>query len=310
MSWLKIDDGFSMHTKARLAGKDGRALWHVAAEGCARENLEGVVPAHMLQMYAAVAEVPARKAAKLLVSSGLWHPADDLCPKCVDRRDEHATRLENEGRELAPLRPGDHYFHDWTDYQLDKEGKDDPIARKRAERKRKLYRTEAGKAIIAAVRERDQDRCRYCGQPTIWSVGRGGDTKSLLSGTIDHLDPLNWVNSPENCVVACRQHNGQKGARTPEAWEAAGGLALLPPPKPYQPRNSDGSKADQSPAFDPDQNGQSPDQGVPSRGAQGGPGLWSDGSPAADPALTDRDLTEGEAGAPDAETPETGDDPR
>lgn len=267
MTWFKVDDSFSLHTKARAAGRIGRALWYEAGQGCAREDLEGIVRSHMLPMYGSLAEVAWKKGSQLLVVAGLWHPADALCGACLDARDERRVWMENRDMEVLELVAGDFYFHDWLEYQVDKESKDDPIQRKRADRKRNLWKTATGKAIIAAVRERDQDLCRYCGHLTVWSKGRGGDTRSDFAGTIDHRNPFDWVNSPANCVVACRTCNGRKRDRTPEQWVQSGeegAKPLLPAPKPYKP----GPKADQSQSFGP-----APETNGGARApARGGPG--------------------------------------
>lgn len=273
MTWFKTDDGFSLHSKARAAGKDGRALWHVAGEGCAREDLDGVVQGHMLDMHASLAEVDGKKAARALVKAGLWHTHDKLCEKCEDAREWLRVRREAAGRTLPELVKGDYYFHDWNEYQLDKDGKDDSIERKRSTRRRDLNRKEWGRAIIAQVRQRDQDRCRYCGELTIWSVGRGGDTRSPLAGTIDHVDPFDWVNSTRNCVVACRTCNGQKRDRTPEDWVAEGGKPLLPAP---ERRTKATSSENQSTVFGQDEENQQPTDVSPRVHARGGPGFGRD----------------------------------
>jgi hypothetical protein len=270
VTWFKTDDGFSLHSKARAAGKDGRALWHTAGEGCAREDLDGVVPAHMLAMYGSLAEVDPKKAARALVKAGLWHTHDGLCEKCEDNREWLRVRREGDGRTLPELVKGDYYFHDWNEYQLDKDGKDDPIERKRSARRRELNRKEWGKAIVAQVRQRDQDRCRYCGVLTVWSVGRGGDTRSVASGTIDHVDPFDWVNSVRNCVVACRTCNGQKRDRTPEDWVADGGRPLRPAPE----RRTKGAPSEnQSTDIGPGKENQLSDQALTRAPTRGGPGI-------------------------------------
>ena len=48
-----------------------------------------------------------------------------------------------------------------------------------------------------AVRERDQDTCRYCGIVVRWGSGR-----SPASGTYDHIDPAG-ENTYDNLVVSC-----------------------------------------------------------------------------------------------------------
>jgi 5-methylcytosine-specific restriction endonuclease McrA len=83
--------------------------------------------------------------------------------------------------------------------------------------------------LIAAVRGRDKDRCRYCGVPTVYADRRGG--RGLV---LDHIDPA-VANGAANLVTACRSCNSKKGHRTP----AAAGMNLLPepgePPTPPSP---------------------------------------------------------------------------
>lgn len=59
------------------------------------------------------------------------------------------------------------------------------------------------------VRERDGDRCRYCGVQVNWKARRGP-----AAGTFDHVDPRGG-NSAANVVVACRGCNSRKACRTP-----------------------------------------------------------------------------------------------
>jgi 5-methylcytosine-specific restriction endonuclease McrA len=74
--------------------------------------------------------------------------------------------------------------------------------------------------LQAAVRMRDQGRCRYCGVKVIWA-----DRRSAQGGVYDHVDPAR-AGGAANLVVACRGCNSRKGARTP----AAAGMTLLPVP--------------------------------------------------------------------------------
>jgi 5-methylcytosine-specific restriction endonuclease McrA len=87
--------------------------------------------------------------------------------------------------------------------------------------------------VRAAIRERDGDVCRYCGDGVVWSDRRGP-----RGGTYDHVDPYG-LNDASNVVVACRSCNSAKGARTPD--EA--GMVLTPEP--------DGSRSDLDPDLHP-----------------------------------------------------------
>ncbi len=74
--------------------------------------------------------------------------------------------------------------------------------------------------LQAAVRARDEGRCRYCGVKVIWQ-----DRRSAQGGVYDHVDPTRAAGAA-NLVVACRGCNSRKGARTPQA----AGMTLLPVP--------------------------------------------------------------------------------
>lgn len=84
-----------------------------------------------------------------------------------------------------------------------------------AARRQALHRNVA---LRTAIRERDGDRCRYCGVVVAWS-----DRRSPAGGTYDHVNPIG-ENSLENLVVACRSCNSKKGDRTPQQ----AGMDLLP----------------------------------------------------------------------------------
>jgi len=226
------------------AGKDARALWHTAGPKCASVDTDGRVDPDMLDYYAALAQVDTRPATRALVRSGLWHDSRSIrsCDRCMDATDGG-----------IPARW--HYFHDWNDYQLSKAGKNDPVERKRNRRRHQLNRTEKGKDIKGRVRSRDRDLCRYCGTLTHWT----NDHTSPTAGTIDHVDPFDWINSVGNCVVACRTCNGRKRDRTP----AQAQMVLNPPPEPIrtgsEPAAVPGEKAGTDPV-------------IASRDARDGPG--------------------------------------
>lgn len=83
-------------------------------------------------------------------------------------------------------------------------------------RRTQLHRN---KDLRQEIRERDGDRCRYCGKDVNWSDRRGP-----RAGSYDHIDPRG-ANDIDNLVVACKACNSAKGSRKPEA---AGMVLLLP----------------------------------------------------------------------------------
>lgn len=91
--------------------------------------------------------------------------------------------------------------------------------------------------LLAAVRRRDRDLCRYCGVLTT-----PADRRSSRGLVYDHVDPT-LAAGAANLVCACRGCNSKKGARTPEA----AGMTLLPVPGTGQdtdPAPINGSVAD------------------------------------------------------------------
>jgi len=71
MAWVKLDDAFFRHDKARSAGKDGRALFVASLCYAADRRSDGFIADTHLGVLAAEAEVrPA--VAKRLVEVGLW----------------------------------------------------------------------------------------------------------------------------------------------------------------------------------------------------------------------------------------------
>ncbi|MCL6592707.1 MAG: HNH endonuclease [Alicyclobacillus sp.] len=114
-------------------------------------------------------------------------------------------------------------IHDWEDYAgrlLEQR----QLLAERKKRNRQLY-DDAN--LTRAVRQRDGDHCRYCGQAVNWR-----DRKGPNGGTYDHIDP-EGPNTPENIVVACRQCSTRKARRTPE--EA--GMVILPEQAEVSTRN-------------------------------------------------------------------------
>lgn len=205
MTWFRVDDQWARHSKTRMAGKDGRALWLVAGVEVASAKANGLVAAHLLRDYAYLADVAPKKAADALVASGLWHAGDTLadCRRCRDT--------------IRELEAGAFYFHDWTDWQPTRDETAIPAERLRWRRKKALQRD---RLLCEQIVERDGGLCRYCGVRVVWTDRRGPK-----GGTYDHVDP-DGTNDLENVVVACRRCNGRKKDRTPE--EA--GMVLRPAP--------------------------------------------------------------------------------
>jgi len=104
------------------------------------------------------------------------------------------------------------HIHDWQEYA----GRWIQRKEKDAERMRTMRDAYADGTIVA-VRKRDGDHCRYCGQVVNWSDKRGA-----AGATYDHLDPKG-PSTVANLVVACRSCNSVKGKKP----LAKSGLTLI-----------------------------------------------------------------------------------
>ena len=159
---------------------------------------------------------------------GLWTLAGAWCADYLtdgEIRTGQLRRLggtEDEAAQLVeaglwiPTEDG-YRFKDWHDYQPTRESVE---ADKEVSRRR--WAMNNNPELRKAVRGRDGSMCRYCGKTVNWSDRRGEG-----GGTYDHVIPMSagGDESAENIVVACRECNYSKGARTPDQ----AGMALLPP---------------------------------------------------------------------------------
>lgn len=186
MTWAKLDDGFFDHPKARAAGKDGRELFLAALCHSARNLTDGFIATTDLPLLAAKAEVNGPRTARRLVDAGWWEAVE-----------------------------GGWLIHDFLIYNPSSEK---IRAEREYERRKKDLHSDP--ALVQAIRRRDRDRCRYCGEVVNWRDRRGPS-----GATYDHVDPTG-PNSYANVVVACRGCNARKGNRTPEG----AGMVLLDPP--------------------------------------------------------------------------------
>jgi 5-methylcytosine-specific restriction endonuclease McrA len=184
VAWFNVDDSFYDHPKVWDAPDCALALWVRAGSWSSRNLTDGFVPSGMPARFCGDHEAAVRE----LVDRGLW------------------IRTK-----------GGYQFHDWTDWNSSKEA----VKAKRTAnaRRQALFRDPV---LKQAVRERDQDTCRYCAALVRWGSGR-----SPMSGTYDHIDPAG-ENTYDNLVVSCLSCNARKGGRTP--FQA--GMKVLDPPKP------------------------------------------------------------------------------
>jgi 5-methylcytosine-specific restriction endonuclease McrA len=202
MPWLKIDDRISMSMKIRGLADDGAtgerakqqrnaALghWLQILAWCASERTDGFVTTDVLLGYGTRSTTQRLLRSRYGRAPLIHHRASagpaPTCP-CLD------------GRRWPP--DFDYAIHDYLDYNPSRSENDVHRAKKRELRDATLKR---------AVRDRDHDRCRYCGKWCQFS-----DRVSDDGLTFDHVDP-EIANGLDNLVVACRGCNNKKGRRTP-----------------------------------------------------------------------------------------------
>lgn len=92
VSWVKLDDQFFSHPKARESGRDGALLFLAGLTYCARHLTDGRIPKSAVPIIAAEAWAkPA--AARKLVEVGLWHDKGDHY-EAHDYLDRNPTRAK------------------------------------------------------------------------------------------------------------------------------------------------------------------------------------------------------------------------
>lgn len=252
MTYVLTCDRTFRETGLRLAGKDAALLHAVALHECASVDGNGVLTPLMVKDAAGLYDLkPARLVPKLL-EHGIWHDALSLdkCPDCYDQSD--------------PLAEDNLLIHRWWEPLLHSAGKHDALKRAHEARRKALNRD---KPLVARIRARDRDLCRYCGVDTL--DNSGPDKKSALVRTLDHVDPFG-ENSFTNVVVACKRCNGYKRQRTPEAWLAAEGPWSPDNPGGARPLLKPGTRSETDPADPTADRGQ--DRASRGRAREAGPG--------------------------------------
>lgn len=187
MAWLKIDDRVRTHVKIVAAGPQAAWFWFCGICYCREHLTDGFIPTGMLaSLCPGVSGAQAKRHARKLIEVGLWHEA-----------------------------PGGFTVHDFLDWNPSRAQIE---ADREWDRKRKELYADAD--LVRQIRERDQDRCRYCGVAVNWRDRRGP-----TGGQFDHVQPRG-ENSFENVVVSCRACNLRKNNRPP----SEAGMTLLPAP--------------------------------------------------------------------------------
>jgi 5-methylcytosine-specific restriction endonuclease McrA len=189
MPWVRIDENAMDHPKVVSLSDGAFRLWVTGLAHCQRFLTDGVITAQAMRSLRA----HTAKRRDEILASGLWDRVEDgvQVHDYLEWNDSRQTVMDN---------------RDW------------------GKRRRELY---ADPALLATIRSRDKDRCRYCGKPVNWSDRRGP-----MGGTYDHVI-ARGPNTAENVVVACRGCNASKGDKPVDRC----GMRLLPVPELVQNLN-------------------------------------------------------------------------
>jgi 5-methylcytosine-specific restriction endonuclease McrA len=180
MTWARLDDNFHSHPRTLLAGLEANGLFARAISYCADYLTDGFVPSEWAEQQGG------KRPITRLIRAGLIEAVEDGY-MIIGYLERNPSRDEvNQSRTKDA-------------------------------RKHSLHRD---RDLVAAIRDRDGDDCRYCGVEVDWTDRRGGK-----GGTYDHVDPTGDT-ALNNVVVACRGCHAVKGKRTPEQ----AGIVLLPTP--------------------------------------------------------------------------------
>jgi 5-methylcytosine-specific restriction endonuclease McrA len=169
MPWARIDENAGDHPKIASLSDGAFRLWVTGLLYCQRFLTDGFITSVALRGLRA----HSAKRVTELVEVGLWELADGgvRVHDYLQWNDSRAHILEN---------------RDW------------------GKRRREMY---SDPALLASIRQRDGDCCRYCGKVVNWRDRRGPD-----GGTYDHV-VARGPNTYDNVVVACRGCNASKGDR-------------------------------------------------------------------------------------------------
>lgn len=167
MPWVRIDEHAMEHPKVAGLPDGAFRLWVAGLAHCQKFLTDGFIAANSMRSLRAFSV----KRSRDLIEAQLWTETEKgvLVHDYLDWNDARQTVLEN---------------RDWN------------------KRRRELY---ADPGLLASIRARDKDCCRYCGKTVNWKDRRGPE-----GGTYDHVVPRG-PNTLENIVVACRGCNASKG---------------------------------------------------------------------------------------------------
>jgi hypothetical protein len=186
--WFRSDDKFHSNPKVRRVRRshptkrrDASAVgvWHQAATWSADNMMDGFVPEEVVETFDDDWETIVQRLVEAVGPSGhgLFEPAE------------------------VGGEPG-WIVHDFLEFN---DSKEKILADRNAERMRVALMRDT--KLVAAIKRRDQDRCRYCGCQVRWGNQRGPS-----GATYDHIKPViaGGTNTIENVVIACRGCNSRK----------------------------------------------------------------------------------------------------
>lgn len=192
MPWVRLDDEFAEHPKVTGVGPLAGMMQVAALCYCNRFLTDGFVPKGQVPKLVSFdgyafngVQVTWQGVLQDLLVAEMWSEVD-----------------------------GGYLVHDYLEYQP---SRDEVMRSRNASTDRKELRKDP--ELLAAVKERDRDHCRYCGRQVDWL-----DRRSARGATYDHVVP-GGGNSLDNLVVACRECNNRKNNRTPQQ----AGMDLMEP---------------------------------------------------------------------------------
>lgn len=186
--WFRVNDKFHSNTKVRkvrrthpVKRRDASAVWvwFQAATWSADNKADGFCPEEIVETF------------------------DDDWQDIVDRLVQSVGPSGKGLFEPAIVdgEPG-WMVHDFLEFNdsREKQEKDALANRMRMDLMRDTK-------LVAAIKRRDRDRCRYCGCQVRW-----GDQRGPMGATYDHVKPIEkgGKNTLENVVIACRSCNSRK----------------------------------------------------------------------------------------------------
>ncbi len=138
MTWVKLDDNATNHTKVLAAGVTAFAIWNAGLGYCNREHTDGFIPAHMVPTLFQsddITKVGRRRAVERLVRVGLWesveggfqvHDYAEYQEKALSEHHKAACAKEAARKRAARTSEKLHRKSEETSQELRKNSKSEP----------------------------------------------------------------------------------------------------------------------------------------------------------------------------------------